>query len=489
MRHTLIGIATVLLLMAAAVRANVPVPEATGYVTDQTGIIDPAEMARTQILLGRYEVQTGRKISVLLVQATPDEELEAFADRVLQAWKMDSADSGGALLLWSADGYILIRAAGPLAKRLQSEAQSNILSRWVVPAFSRGEAGVGIRQGVEQMIAVLDGGEVGFPPAAPTTNDATVTEEPAGDVETPVADVLSDAAGTSVDTDAQIAIEAPVQMPPWFEKLPEDVSRVAGGISNDLGAGLGAWFGEAGDQAGQLKVVVPAMMLQVRGEQVQPPFHPISIGAGYALAGLLALAALMVWGRALTAALIVAGLGGGVALWVATGFTALAGCLMLAGLLSPVLVPILRSLLRGANDSEREPMPTVFAQSGFNPLPRVALRPGSAPRDKPVPRVLVATAHSTSRRDRKVEELVDLVKAVAQLRLRQLRPLHGVIALVLVVINFPVAVLALLVLLGILAYRDGITYLLVDLGIAEPVLRERLKQHLPRPKIEGVSGL
>jgi len=496
MRHALIGIVTGLLLLAAsAAQALAPVPRPTGYVTDLTQILEPAEVARTQVLLGKYQVTTGRKLSVLLVEATPEEELEAFADRVLSEWKMDGADEGGALLLWSAEGYILIRVAGPLAERLQSEAQSQILSRWVVPAFARGEAGVGIRQGAERMIAVLDGGEVGFPPAAEGTAEDLVSAADAA------AEAAQDAAAESMqsidpateepgaDVDTQITIEPPTEMPTWFEKLPEDVERLAGGVARSLTSGLDTWFGEACEQAGQLTVLIPAMLLQIRGEQVEPPFHPVSIGASYVLAGLLALAALMLWGRAFTGALIVGALGGGVALWVATGFTALAGCLVLVGLLSPILVPLLRALLRGANDSERDPMPTVFAQPGFSPQPRVAMRAGSAPRDKHLPRALTATVHSSSRRDQKAGELADLIKAVIQMRLRQLKPMHGVIALVLIVISFPLALLGMLVLLAILAYRDGIAFLLVDLGIAEPQLRERMKQHLPRPKIGGASGM
>ncbi|TDU28121.1 TLP18.3/Psb32/MOLO-1 phosphatase superfamily protein [Panacagrimonas perspica] len=499
MRHALIGVvAGLLLLITNVAQAVAPVPRPTGYVTDLTQILEPAEVAKTQILLGKYEVTTGRKLAVLLVEATPDEELEAFADRVLSEWRMDSADKGGALLLWSAEGYILIRAAGPLAERLQGEAQADILSRWVVPAFGRGEAGVGIRQGAEQMIAVLDGGEVGLPSAeeVPVADALAAADAAVKAAQEAAAAAAAAAQGLDpapeepgADVDTQIALEPPMEMPPWFEKLPEDVARLAGGVTHSLTSGLDTWFGEAGEQAGQLTVLVPAMLLQIRGEQVEPPFHPVSVGAAYALAGLLALAALMLWGRAFTGALIVGALGGGVALWVATGFTALAGCLVLAGLLSPVLVPLLRALLRGANDSEREPMPTTFAHPGLAAQPRVAMRAGSAPRDRHVPRALTATVHSSSRRDRKAEELVDLIKAVIQIRLRQLKPMHGVMALVLVIISFPLALLALLVLLGILAYRDGIAFLLADLGIAEPELRERLKQHLPRPKIEGASGL
>lgn len=489
MRQALIGIVAGFLLMAASsAQALAPVPPQTGYVTDLTQILEPLDVGMTQVLLSKYNLRTGRKLSVLLVEATPDEELEAYADRVLAEWEMDSADEGGALLLWSAEGYILIRVAGPMGERLGGEVQSEILSRWVVPAFARGEAGKGIRQGVERMMTVLDGGEVGFPPSEPTAE-----ADPSAVAADAVADALQSidqsAADIAADTEAQITVEPPLELPPWFEQLPDDLSRLAGGVSSSLPSGLDAWFGEAGDQAGELRVLAPAMLLQIRGEQVEPPFHPVSVGAAYALTGLLALAALMLWGRAFTGALIVGALGGGVALWVATGFTALAGCLVLAGLSSPILVPLLRALLSGANDSEREPMPTILAKPGFNPQPRATVRAASAPRTRQAPRPPIAMAHSSSHRDRKAEALRDLIKDVVQTRLRQLRPMHGVIAIFLLVFSFPLAILALIVLLGVLAFREGIAYLVVDLGVTEPALRERLKQQLPRPKTGSESGM
>ncbi len=506
MRHALNGIlAGMLLLVVSATWALSPVPNPTGYVTDLTNLIGPAETARTQVLLGKYEVTTGRKLSVLMVPSTPDEELEAFGDRVMRAWKMDSPDKGGALLLWSADGYIVIRVAGPLGERLDGEAQSDILSRWVVPQFAQGEAGAGIRQGVERMMAVLDGGDAGFPspdaassetPHADTGAEDSATEEATAE---PASGEDSEAAA-SADTDgeAQVSIEPPMDMPPWVENLPQEVSRLIGNFSNGPFSGLGAWFGEAGDQASRLFKIVPAMLLQMRGERGEPSLHPVSIGAAYAFAGLLAFAALLLWGRAFVAAMVVAGLGGGVALWLATGFLALAALAALAGLLAPVLVPILRALLRGANDSERDPMPTTFDPSRYalRPAPAYAARatgaknPGSArsgiASQRPVARNLVTTtAYSQSKRQQRGEELADLVKAIVQARVRQLKPVQGVVALVLLFLAPLLAILGLLAMLTILAYRDGVAYLLVDLLVTEPGARERLKERLPRPKTEA----
>ena len=483
MRHTWVGIAAACLCWLGLVHAIAPIPAETGYVTDQTGVIEPAEMVRAQMALARYEIATGRKLAVLLVRETPGEELEAFADRVLQAWGMDSPETGGALLLWSAEGYVLIRVAGPLGERLDGEAQSEILSRWVVPAFGRGEAGVGIRQGVERMIAVLDGGEVGHPPAeaAPdgaATDPDVVRSDDRADEALPAGEVpVRDDAVARGGVDAQ---PPGVPLPPWFEDLPQDLERLRDGLSRNLDGGLAAWLGEARQQAGQLRVMVPALVLQMRGERVEPAFHPLSIGAGYAMAGALLLAVLLLWSRSIGPAMVLLGVGGGMALWVATGFTALACCAVLGGVLVPFLVPVLRAILRGADDSERESPPPSLV-----PQPRtVVLAPtGARPRRSTPSRATLATVRSGSSHAEKMEEFGRLARTVAKARIQRLRPVHVVLGLMLLVISLPLALLILLGFVVLVACRDGIAHRFADLFIDEKHLRERIKQQLPPPKM------
>ena len=301
------------------------------------------------------------------------------------------------------------------------------------------------------------------------------------------------------DVGVHLDLEAPADLPPWVERLPNDVAQIAQGFSAGPFAGLGAWFGRARDEAGQLSVLVPALLLQARGERVEPPFHPVSIGAAYALAGLLFLAALMTWGRAFVLALIVAGLGGGLALWVASGFTALAALLMLVGLLSPVIVPVLRTLLRGANDSEREPMPTVFPQPASRTHSRAAARPASATRPatvtRPTPLATVMgrdrsgsarpagiTLRSSSQHQQRIDALKAAIPPIAQARLRQIKGAHVVAGLFLAFLALPLALLALLAVIAFVAYKDGVFYLLADLLIEDAGTRERIKAQLPQPK-------
>jgi hypothetical protein len=486
MRHPLVWIAAVLLLCGlGAAQAVMPIPSATGYLTDQTGIVEPGEMARIQVMLGKYEVGTGRRLSVLLVQSTPDEELEQFADRVLADWGLDQREQGGALLLWSAEGYVLIRPSAALAERLDGEAQNQILSRWVVPAFARGEAGVGIRQGLEQMIAVLDGKSVAEPPPVPEALELGAGDEEAEDEDRATPAVASTEAPVSSDG-----------LPAWIGRLPEDLRRLTAPFSDNLDAGVMGWLREAGREAEQLPVLASGLSLQMRGEQVEPPFPGLSEFAVYAWAVSLGLTLLVLLPRgAFVPALFIGAVDSGFFLWLATGFVALGGLLVLAGVLAPLLVPLLRAILRGSDDSEREDETPIAW-----PMPQ---RPVRTPaRSAAVPRAARSVAARPARGRTKVnpmsvqagpgrqriDVLLDRLGRIAYAEIRRLRLVHVGVLVAVCIISLPLAILVVLGTIAVAAYRSGAAYLLVDVLVKERNVREQLKRQLPRPSADVMPG-
>lgn len=499
MRRPLVWIAALLLWWPMGwALAVMPVPSATGYLTDQVGIVEPAETARIQVMLGQYEVSSGRRLSVLLVKSTPDEELEAFADRVLVTWGFEEREQGGALLVWSSDGFVLIRPSTALTARLTPEVQSRILSQWVVPAFARGEAGVGLRQGVEQMIAVLDGGSVAEAPASPPEPDTAVQEQAVLDalgVDAEEEDEAQPDPPAVVSTETSVSIDG---LPVWIDRLPTDLARLAAPFSDDLDAGVMGWLREAGREADQLPVLVSGLFLQMRGERVEPPFHGLSEFAVYAWAVSMGLAMLVLLPRrAFVPALFVAAVDTGVFLWLATGFVALSGLLVLVGLLSPLLVPLLPAILRGSDHSEREddtPVAWPMPQATLRTPARVAAaaRPATARRNPARPAVIRAprvtppvqlpTAESGRQQ---LDVLLDRLGRIALAEARRLRLAHVGVLLVLGFISLTLAIFVVIGTVVVTAYRSGAAYLMVDSMVTDRQVREQLKRQLPRPT-EGV---
>lgn len=493
MRHLLVCIAAVLMLCRlGAAQAVAPVPSATGYVTDKVGILEPVEFARIQVLLGRYEAARGRRISVLLVESTAEESLEDFADRVIADWRLDQVQNGGALLLWSGEGYVLIRPSPALVGALDEEAQSLILSRWVVPAFGRGEPAAGLRQGVEQMIAVLDGGQVAEapPPPAETADEAPAPQET---LELEVAEAEPESQ-PAMSTGASVEFDG---LPEWIGRLPEDLGRLAAPFSQDVDAGVMGWLREARREAQQLPVQASGLFLQMRGERVEPPFPGLSVFAVYAWALSMGIVLLILLSRrAYVPALLMGALDTGFFLWLATGFVALSGLLVLLGLLAPLLMPLLRAVLRGSDESERDDLATVA-----RPTPQTILRAASTPPARvtrvrqaparPVPAQAPRPAASARVRPsavgrQRIDLVLDRLGRIAAAEVRRLRLWHAGLPLVLFLISPQLAVLAVLGVVVFAAYRSGAAYLLVDVIVTDRQAREQLQKQLPRPSSDVV---
>lgn len=478
--------ATLCCFMGAAA-ALASIPDETGYLTDQTGIIEPAAMAKIQLRLARYHAESHRKIAVLLVPGTPGEELGAYADRVVRRWGLAKVPAGGALLLWSAEGYILIRAMEPLAQNLTADAQSEIISRWIVPAFAEGDPGRGILDGVERMIGVIAGEAVGERPSSPLAEDSAPLSS----------DTLIVEGG---DSESVIILAPAMEMPPWIDALPADLARLGGAVNRNPVAGTRELLREAGGQWGDLPVQVQAFALQMRGEQVEPPVPPLAVNAFYVLGVVLAIAALLLFGHAFNAAGVLIGVAGGGALWTATGFTALALCVLVLGLLSPVLLGVLRAVLRNGGEGDRDPEAVAAAQLkaqlaalASKSRPVASLRPAQfAPSTSATPitvsnppdsrssaSTLAAAGGPPSRQE--LQELTLLLVATLRRLLASLRLWHLGLALVLMLSS---AALAFLVGVGAFIYfalQRGLVRKFLELAWRGNADLLRQLQKLPAP--------
>lgn len=467
-------------VVVGSVHALAPIPDETGYLTDQTGIIEPASTAQIQLRLARYHIESQRKISVLLVQETPDEELEAYADRVLQKWGLAEVKSGAALLLWSAEGYILIRATDPLLRSLGREAQSEIISRWIVPAFAEGDAGQGILDGVERMIAVIAGEAVGERPQAHVPEESLPLTDEA---------VLSDE-GHSADI---IIAEPPLEKPAWIEMLPSELVRLTDAISVNTISGTRALFTEAGRQLGDLRVQVQGVALQLSGERVEPPMLPFVLNAFYVLGAVLGLAGLLLFRRAWSGAVLLVAAVGAPALWAATGFTALALCVVMVGVLFPLALRVLLATLgqEAEGDSEAQAAAHLKAQlsamasrskpgTATPPAQTATSRIPAAPAQAAV-HVSPAAPRTMPANAQEIQEFTNLLTATVRHVLSRARLWHLGVAVALCLFSFGLAVLAGLALLVYFAVQRGVVYKFLELGARRDDNLRRFLGRFPAP--------
>jgi len=151
---------TVLLLAAALPAAARDVPALTGPVVDEAGLLDAGDRRRLEALC-RAAWEQGpdhrAQLQYLLVRPLDGEDVEGFAVRVFEAWKLGEKgkDNGVLVLVAREDRKIKIETGygneGPL-----TDAQAGrVIRGTLTPAFREGRFGEGLyRAGVEVLTAL-----------------------------------------------------------------------------------------------------------------------------------------------------------------------------------------------------------------------------------------------------------------------------------------------------------------------------------------------
>jgi uncharacterized protein len=148
------------------VLAQVPVPELTSPVVDQTNTLSPQERAQLEQKLRAFFERKGAQVQVLIVPTTDGEAIEEFSARAFQAWKLgrQGVDDGVLLTVAKNDRAVRIEVAYGLEGALPDVIAGRIIEQVIVPRFRNGQFYEGINEAVDRVIAVLDGEPLPEPP-------------------------------------------------------------------------------------------------------------------------------------------------------------------------------------------------------------------------------------------------------------------------------------------------------------------------------------
>jgi uncharacterized protein len=131
----------------------------TARVTDLTGTLSGAAVARIEAKLADFEAKKGSQIAVLLVPTTQPEEIEQYGIRVAESWKLGrkGVDDGAIFIVAKDDRRARIEVGRGLEGVLPDAIASRIIGDTVAPLFKQGNFDGGVEAGVDRMIAVVDG--------------------------------------------------------------------------------------------------------------------------------------------------------------------------------------------------------------------------------------------------------------------------------------------------------------------------------------------
>ena len=151
-------------LLAALVAAGAAaVPYLTGRVVDNAEILKPATRERVAALAKAHEDKTTDQIAVLTVTTLGGESIEEYAGRVFAAWKLGQKgkDNGVLVVVAPQDHKMRIEVGYGLEGTLPDVAASRIIRNVMTPAFRNDNFDDGVAQGVEAIVAQLEGQTTG----------------------------------------------------------------------------------------------------------------------------------------------------------------------------------------------------------------------------------------------------------------------------------------------------------------------------------------
>ncbi len=139
--------------------ALVAVPPLSGHVIDQTGTLTAEQKAALEQTLAAFEARKGSQLAVLMVASSAPEEVEQYALRVAEQWKLGrkKVDDGAILVVAKNDRAMRIEVGYGLEGALNDLTSQRIISETILPRFKSQDFYGGITAGVEQVIRVIDG--------------------------------------------------------------------------------------------------------------------------------------------------------------------------------------------------------------------------------------------------------------------------------------------------------------------------------------------
>lgn len=154
--------------------AQLAVPRLTGHVTDQTGTLTAEQTATLEQTLTAFEARKGSQLAVLMIPSAAPEQIEQYALRVAEQWKLGrkKVDDGAILVVAKNDRALRIEVGYGLEGALNDATSKRIVSEVILPHFKEQDFYGGITAGVGKIISVVDGEAL---PQASTNSTERIT--------------------------------------------------------------------------------------------------------------------------------------------------------------------------------------------------------------------------------------------------------------------------------------------------------------------------
>ena len=135
------------------------IPQLSTRVTDLTQTLSPAEQAQLEQKLAAFEAKKGSQIALLIVPSTQPEEIEQYAIRVVDKWKIgrEKSDDGVLILIAKNDRKMRIEVGYGLEGAIPDLYAKRIISEVIGPKFKQGDFYGGLDSAVDKLTGLIEG--------------------------------------------------------------------------------------------------------------------------------------------------------------------------------------------------------------------------------------------------------------------------------------------------------------------------------------------
>ncbi len=147
-----------LLLISVSAQHNVPA-HGGEWVHDEANVLSPQVKAQLEAILKAHRDSTSTQIAVLLVPSLEGDDIDSYALRVSETWKLgqEKKDNGVLFLVAMEEKQMRIEVGYGLEGVLTDAMSSRINRNEVAPNFRQGNYEAGIQAGVIAIIKAVQG--------------------------------------------------------------------------------------------------------------------------------------------------------------------------------------------------------------------------------------------------------------------------------------------------------------------------------------------
>ena len=176
-RSAIFGVVTWFCMATAVAAQTLTFPALTGRVVDEAGLLNSTDQAAITQSLADLEAQTKDQMVVVTLKSLDGTSIEDYGYQLGRYWKIGQKgeDNGVLLIVVPSEKAVRIEVGYGLEGTLTDATSQIIIQNKILPQFKANDFPDGIKDGVAEIIKVLNPAVAGTPPPASpaTTVDTT----------------------------------------------------------------------------------------------------------------------------------------------------------------------------------------------------------------------------------------------------------------------------------------------------------------------------